>query len=465
MKTGTLQLLPAGLKAFCLLATALLMTVSGIAATPDGAPARSVKNAKLKVSPNGRYFVDQNGQPFFYLGDTCWLLFQRLNHDELDEYLKDRAAKGFTVIQAYVLRGLEKKHPDGNSSLLDATPLLDRDPTRPNEEFFKNVDYVINRANELGLVMGLVTAKSWHVTDHPERVFDERNAYVFGKFLGERYKNNAVMWFPGGDSPPGRYEAVWVAMAKGLKDGSGGSHLVCYHGQGGTSSSIWFHKADWLDFNSIQSGHHFGSDSYAFVSKDYALTPAKPTLDMEPAYENHPTGANKPRIDAHKVRTQAYSAMLAGAAGHGYGSLDLFYFYKDADGPFPKNGFQHWRTAMAYEGSRQVGLMRRLFEQMPWHKMVPDQSAIAAEQGEGTQRLVAARAQDGSFVIAYTPRGQPISIHMNKLNGSRAKAQWYDPRNGTWKAIGHYSNQGIREFTAPSRGEKDDWVLVLDAAP
>jgi hypothetical protein len=93
----------------------------------------------------------------------------------------------------------------------------------PNEEFFKNVDYVVNRANELGLVMGLVTAKSWHVTDHPEKVFDEKNACTFGKFLGERYKNNAVVWYPGGDSAPGKYDAVWVAMAKGLKDGSGGS--------------------------------------------------------------------------------------------------------------------------------------------------------------------------------------------------------------------------------------------------
>src|SRR5438128_6759590 len=98
---------------------------------------RSVRGLQLKVSANGRYFVDQDGKPFFYLGDTCWLLFQRPNHEEVDEYLQDRAAKGFTVIQAYVLRGLDKKHPDGNSSLLDATPLLDRDPTRPYEELFK----------------------------------------------------------------------------------------------------------------------------------------------------------------------------------------------------------------------------------------------------------------------------------------------------------------------------------------
>src|SRR5438132_5084327 len=92
---------------------------------------------------------------------------------------------------------------------------------------------------------------------------------------------------------------------------------------------------------------------------------------MEPAYENHPPGDNKPRVDAHKVRSQAYSAILAGAAGHDYGALDLFWLYKDGDGPFPKNGFQHWRNAMAYEGSTQVGFVRRLFELLPWYKLVP----------------------------------------------------------------------------------------------
>jgi len=425
---------------------------------------RSVKDLKLKVSPNGRYFVDQHGKPFFYLGDTAWLLFQRLNREQVDEFLKDRAGKGFTVIQSYVLRGLEASHPDGARSLLGATPLVDRDPTRPNEVFFKNVDYVINRANELGLVMGLVTAKSWHVKEHPEQVFNAENAHTFGKFLGERYKNNAVVWYVGGDSPPDSHEAIWVAMAKGLKDGGRNIQLVCYHGQGSTSSSQWFHKADWLDFNSIQSGHHFGSDSYAFVSKDYALTPAKPTLDMEPAYENHATGTNKPRIDSHKVRTQAYAAMLAGAAGHGYGALDLFYLYHDDDGPFPRNGFQPWRRALAYEGSSQVGLVRRLFELRPWYKMVPDQSALASKQEDGVDRLQAARAEDGSFLVAYTPRSRPLSVKMDKITGTKVKAHWYDPRNGKWHEIGEYPNTGVREFEPPSKGERDDWVLVLDDA-
>src|SRR5207253_8908207 len=134
--------------------------------------------------------------------------------------------------------------------------------------------------------------------------------------------------------------------------------------------------------------------TYRSITKDYGLSPAKPTVDMEPPYENHPTGAKTPRIDAHQVRQGAYWAMLAGAAGHGYGAMDLFYLYKDDQGPFPKNGFQPWRKAMAYEGARQVGLMRRLFEMRPWHKLVPDQSVLATGKAEDSDHVQSARAQD-----------------------------------------------------------------------
>jgi hypothetical protein len=184
---------------------------------------------------------------------------------------------------------------------------------------------------------------------------------------------------------------------------------------------------------------------------------------MEPPYENHPTGKT-PRIDSHQVRKGAYWAMLAGAAGHGYGALDLFHLYKDNDGPFPRNGFQPWRKAIAYEGSRQVGLMRRLFELRPWYKLVPDQSVIASGQAEGEDHIQAARAEDGSFLIVFVPTGKPLSIHMDKLSGKEGKAHWYDTRKGTWTSIGRYPNTGAREFAPPSRGEKSDWLLVLEDA-
>jgi len=426
----------------------------------------------LRVSPNGRYFITRDGGPFFYLADTAWQLFKRLNHDEVDEYLTNRVAKGFTAIQAYVLRGLQVANRYGH------VPLVDRDPTKPNDAFFQNVDYVVDRANELGLLMGLVVTFGEHVkrVKLDEQIFDPENAVVFGRFLGDRYRHAAVIWYLGGDRTPLEGREVWTAMARGLKEGSQGIHLVSYHGPGvwaTPSSSFWFHNEDWLDFNAIQSGHGWAIPNYDFVAHDYSLVPVKPTLDMEARYENHPdvrTNTRK-RVDAHQEREAAYWALLAGAAGHGYGCNDIWQFYDEAVTPYWKEYAHsttwpntHWRTAMNFAGATGVGLARKLLELVGWYRLVPDQSVIVEGQGEGEDHVMAARADDGSVVVAYLPFGNPISIEVGRVSGGRVKARWYDPRGGSWKYIGEYPSQGVREFVAPSSGEQDDWVLVLEDA-
>jgi len=417
--------------------------------------------SQLRVSPNGRHLIKGDGTPFFYLGDTAWLIFQRLNREETEEYLQDRASKGFTVIQAYVIRGLGERHPDGPVNLSSAFPFLNNDSSQPNPAYFENMDYVIRRANELGMAMALVIAKSWHINPHPERIFDVESGYAFAKFLAERYKDDEVMWYVGGDSKPGSDESIWLAMARGLKDGSHGEQLVSYHGSGGTTSATWFHNADWLDFNSIQSGHGWAAKTYQYIESDYAMSPPKPTVDMEPSYENHPTGANSPRIDSHQVRKGAYWAMLAGAAGHGYGAMDLFFMYKEGDAPFPRDGYQSWRVAMAYEGSRQVGYMRRLFEQFAWEKLVPDQSLIVSENAEDEDHVRAAIANDGSFAILYIPTGKPLHVRLSKLVGKEVDAEWYNPREDSRMLSESAPKADSLVFTPPSIGDEEDWVLVL----
>ena len=61
---------------------------------------------QIKVSENHRFLTHQEGKPFFYLGDTAWELFHRLNREEGRSYLQDRAKKGFTVIQAVAVADL-----------------------------------------------------------------------------------------------------------------------------------------------------------------------------------------------------------------------------------------------------------------------------------------------------------------------------------------------------------------------
>lgn len=48
---------------------------------------------QLRVSESGRHLATSAGEPFFYLGDTAWELFHRLNREEADLYLDNRAKK------------------------------------------------------------------------------------------------------------------------------------------------------------------------------------------------------------------------------------------------------------------------------------------------------------------------------------------------------------------------------------
>jgi hypothetical protein len=291
--------------------------------------ARSVKGMRLRVSPNGRHLVDERGVPFLYLGDTVWTLFKRLSRSEVEEYLENRVAKGLPVVQAYVLRGLEVPNLDGDLTLVD------RHPTRPNDAFFRNVDHIVNRANLAGLVMGLVVCWGEHVqqTLTDEQVLNPSNAFVFGEYLGSALPRERRHLVPrdrsGARGGAGRLGRAGEGPEGGQRRSPFG---LVPRGPGDwatPSSSYWFHQEDWLDFNVIQSGHGWGIPNYEFVAHDYNLQPPKPTIDMESRYENHPnvrSGTGKV-MDAHQAREAGYWAVLAGAAGHGYGCNDTWQLY------------------------------------------------------------------------------------------------------------------------------------------
>jgi len=98
---------------FALLLGAMVL---GAAAASSAAPLQPIK-----VSENGRFFVKADGTPFFWLGDTAWSIFNHPKPEDVDFYLNDRAAKGFTVIQGVLAlwdyTGAEQMQGDGTAAL------------------------------------------------------------------------------------------------------------------------------------------------------------------------------------------------------------------------------------------------------------------------------------------------------------------------------------------------------------
>jgi len=420
----------------------------------------------LKISDNNRYIVHGDGTPFFYLGDTAWELLYRLDRDEAETYLQDRAAKKFTVIQMVgaVEYGFEKPNRYGQ------TAFHNNDPLQPNEEYFTYTDWVVKRANELGLTIGFLPTwgdkwnKAWGLG--PE-TFTPENARLYGIWLGQRYRNADLIWILGGDRPieNDNHLAIIRAMAEGLAEGDGGSHLRTFHPPGARTSSIWLHNDTWLDFNMYQTGHDRNRDSYNAIAFDYARTPAKPCLDAEPGYENHPASFDPANgyLTDYDVRKYAYGGVFAGACGHTYGCHDIWQFLNTTWGPPITWARTPWKQAINLPGAGQMTHLRALIESRPFLSRIPDQSLIASDPGVAADRIQATRDLDGRFAFVYSASGRPFAIHISKLAKGKIAMHWFDPRTGASRFFGHTAGQDIKEFNPPSSGPNQDWVLVLSS--
>ncbi len=437
---------------------------------------------RIKVSENKRFLVTTEGRPFFWLADTAWELFHRLNREEAARYLDDRAAKGFTVIQAVAIAELDG-HTDPNA--YGHLPLTGLDPARPaagggpGGDYWSQVDFIVAEANKRGLMLGFLPTwgRYWHDKIKGDKpLFNPANAAIYGEWLGRRYRNAGLVWILGGDRAVDNEEQREIirAMARGLRLGDGGAHLITLHPNGGEGSSKWFHNEDWLDFNLRQNGHAAEyTGRYDQTRVDYNLLPVKPVIDGEPVYEGHPLSFDARRLGysvAADTRRALYWDLFGGACGHTYGHHSVWQMYDPVRGKPVNNPLMPWYEAIRQPGSAQMQYGRRLMESRPFLTRIPDDSVVAsgavptAVPGAGTRRFAATRDVDGTYAMIYAPVGRSFKVRMNVIKGSHARGWWYNPRDGAARETGIFETSGEREFTPPDPGELIDWVLVLDDA-
>ncbi len=423
------------------------------------------------VSPNKRFILKES-KPFFWLGDTAWELFHRLDREEADYYLKKRASQGFTVIQAVALAEFNGLNiPNSYSD----KPLVDNDPTKPNDAYFRHVDFIIDKAAEYGLVMGFLPTwgdklnkAGWG--NGPE-IFNIQNAKIYGRWLGERYKSKKnIIWILGGDRNPrsGTNDAdIWRSMAAGIAEAIGGNDkmMMTFHPQpNAKGAGEWFHNDDWFDFNMFQTGHCRDSPTYNNIKYSYDQIPTKPVLDGEPIYEDHPVCFNYNDLgtsNAFDVRKSAYLNLFAGAFGHTYGCHDIWQMYSPyreaVNGPHV-----YWQQALELPGAKQMAFLKRLIESRPMLDRIPDQSLILENNLNPNERIQATRGNDYAFVYAAT--GKSFTLNLGKISGIQLNAYWFDPRTGKSEDIGKIENKGTKLISPKTTGYGQDWILILDDA-
>lgn len=474
-KMKTMNTLPVskGLKGFKHFAILLLMLLF--------ATSSNLFSQYLKVSCNKRYLVTNDEKPFFWMGDTAWELIHKLDSTEIKTYLRDRAAKGFNVIQIAIhgigeCDGLTTPTPEG------FLPLENFDPEKPNADYFKKLDWVVETAAGCGLYVALVPTWGAYVGDKPHsifgsyHIFTEKNAHIYGEFLGSRYKNNwNIIWMSGGDRPPTGYEDIWIQMIKGLRKGSNSKQLITYHVSGNSSVTSYPSIANELDFYMLQSGHgNLATPNYKMISNDYSVLPTKPVIDGEPVYEDIPIAfntANGYSTDYESRRAQ-YWSVFAGGFGVTYGHNAIWQM-NQKEYPEFLAPLTYWTEALNSKGSFQVAHLKNLMLSRPFLTRIPDSTLIKPYNYEADFKLATRDGNlgknDATYIMSYHPVFESWTTLNTSVIASKNIRVWlYDPRNGLAYFLGEQANTGSYNIASHNPIKKHmggpDWVFVIDGA-
>jgi len=422
----------------------------------------------LKVQ--GRYLVWDNGEAFFYLGDTAWELFHALDREETEHYFAERRRQGFTAVQAVALAELEGlTTPNAYGRLPLCMKSGQPDPTCPDVEgeysYWEHVDFAVETAakHEMFVVLLPTWGDKFHLCwGKGPVIFNEENAYTYGRWIADRYKDCwNIIWMLGGDRKLEEpHRKIIDAMAAGIRSVDK-QHLITFHPPGAQDSTDFLADADYVDFHTAQTGHTTDRCyQMAEVMEKMAKASEKPYMDSEPRYEDHPACFDASVgyfWDAADVRQNAYWAVLAGACGHTYGNHSIWSMTKSASEYFPYT----WKQALTHEGAEQMKWVKELRLSRDYASLCPAPELVV-ECFPGMGRMAAAQGRD--YAYAYSPLGESFTVDLTMFSGMKCvKASWYNPRTGEETVFGILQPGGYSLVMPPTRGKGQDWVLILDA--
>ncbi len=290
----------------------------------------------ITVAGNNKY-LEKDGKFFPYLADTAWTLMQRLSRREIIYYLDVRKGQGFNAVQVSAiseLDGINTPNKEGNK------PFSDGDVYKPCKEYFDLLLFLIDECEKRDIVLTLLPTwgdkfnKKWGMG--PE-IFTPENAGFYGEYLASLIDcHENIIFMLGGDRPIENeiHRAIIDSMAAGLKRGERVKHLITYHPCGEASSYDFLGDCEYIDFNSIQSGHSFGGKNSEKMLADVIKKSEKPCLDAECFYEDFPLDFNTAfgyRFNSFDIRERIFKNMLAGSLGTVYGHQSVWCFNERED--------------------------------------------------------------------------------------------------------------------------------------
>ncbi len=394
------------------------------------------------------HFEYQDGTPFFWLGDTQWAAFaaieeEKLSRETVQHYVGARAAQGFNYVQADLLRRPNEGGP----------PFEDLAAETLNPAYWDEVDRRVRYMNDRGITVMLVLAWGGQKGSPKFATWDEfpsQEARLrYARYVAARYSAYNVGFCVSGESMKwGTTDAVndvMRAIGREIERADPHGRMITIHAGASVQE---FTDETWMSFGDFQQNYRSLHGAILGARKHNA-----PVVNSEYAYylrdQDGDGKVDKPHsATLRQIRNATWDIVMAGGyVVTGFGTTYLGGL-RDP-GPFDVD------TPRNDDWEEDVGHVRRLFEDLEWWKLQPEDALLTGPPGStcyclretGRQYVAYARGSEGRYQLALG----------DDARGAYEVRQ-FDPRTGRFTDLPRH--QGAGPVTLDVQ-DGNDWVFVL----
>lgn len=415
------------------------------------------------VSGNGRYILDQFGDPWMMHGDTAWDLWQNLSLADAQTYLDDRASRGVNLVIVEMEHFFTTTPPQNLNGDLPFTGTAFQSSL--NEPYWAHVDEIVDYAATKGItVMFFPCYMGFPGTDEGwnDEIVAASNANMdtYGAAIGNRYKDRInIIWAMSGDKGVGlsateldRLDHIATAIR-----GTGDTHLMTAHGQSSADAASVWDSYTWLDLNSVYAR---GTNVISTSATAYGRSTVRPTFLIEGRYDNH---TSNPTFE--EVRAEQWRQFLVGGLGGQIVGNEAIWSFGFNTG-FSNDGYD-WAAHLADQSIDDAMYVANLVENhLPglWQDLAPDLTDTFLTSGESSGATQAAASFSTACAVVYVSTTGSITVDLTEITDyGTVQARWYDPTTGGMSGLGSFSTSAPHTFSHPGNNASgdDDWVLVI----
>ncbi len=368
---------------------------------------RFYRHGFWRMSPGKRSLVHADGTPAVLAADTAWALPWRATQEQCRIYAADRQRKGFNaVLLMSVQPDMDARGPRSRTADegfdVGFEDLASGQLDQLNPDYFQELDRLLAILLEHEIVPVLqpvFQGFGWKGLRVAGTVVPPTGYARYCRYLVARYGARPAIYLVGADGSGEEPQAP--AGGEEIEQWDAYGQPTGIHYRPHAANRAW-QEATWLDFQWCQTGHS-GEHVPERVADMWRNMPIKAVANGEPTYEH---GGKPGRAAGWWQGHEAWSNLCAGGTMgvvYGAGSLWQWRLHPDEPGhaPYFLAEGMGWREALAFEGSRYVGLVTQILDGLPLTDMEPNWQVTLGRRG----LLV-----PGKLFIGYSEEGGPLML-------------------------------------------------------